>query len=52
MYFGKYLEMRVFRNTNVLASAFVTRGICEDILGDVLIFHQFISARTVMVKLE
>ena len=44
--------MRVFLDTNVLASAFATRGICEDILREVITFHQFVSSETVLVELE
>ncbi len=44
--------MRVFLDTNVLASAFATRGLCEDILREVITFHQFVSSRTVLAELE
>jgi putative PIN family toxin of toxin-antitoxin system len=51
-YFGKSPEMRIFLDTNVLASAFATRGLCEDIFREVIIFHEFVSSKTVLVELE
>jgi len=50
-YFGKFPEVRVFLDTNVLVSAFATRGICEDIFREVLTFHQFVSSETVILEL-
>jgi putative PIN family toxin of toxin-antitoxin system len=44
--------MRIFLDTNVLASAFATRGICEDVLREVINFHQLVSSRTVVSELE
>jgi putative PIN family toxin of toxin-antitoxin system len=44
--------MRVFLDTNVLASAFATRGLCEDVLREVLAAHELILADRVLKELE
>lgn len=44
--------MRVFLDTNVLASAFATRGLCADILREVITFQQFVCSETVLKELE
>ena len=44
--------MRVFLDTNVLASAFATRGLCEDVFREVITFHEFVVSRTVLTELE
>jgi putative PIN family toxin of toxin-antitoxin system len=44
--------MRIFLDTNVLVSAFATRGLGEDILPEVITFHQFVSSKTVLAELE
>lgn len=44
--------MRVFLDTNVLVSAFATRGLCSDLLELVLIEHELITGRGVLAELE
>ena len=44
--------MRVLLDTNILASAFATRGICEDILREALTFHRWICCEVILVELE
>lgn len=44
--------MKVFFDTNVLVSAFATRGICADLLELVLIEHDLIAGRNVLRELE
>src|SRR5215470_12826137 len=44
--------MRVFLDTNVLASAFATRGLCEDVSREVLAAHELILAAPVLEELE
>ncbi|MDH5760979.1 MAG: putative toxin-antitoxin system toxin component, PIN family, partial [Gemmatimonadota bacterium] len=44
--------MRVFLDTNVLVSAFATRGICADILSAILAEHQLILGETVLSELR
>lgn len=44
--------MRVFLDTNVLVSAFTTRGICADILSVVLGEHQLVVGETVLGELS
>ena len=34
--------MRVFLDTNVLVSAVATRGLCADVLREVLVTHQLV----------
>ena len=43
--------MRVFLDTNVLVSAFTTRGICADILAVVLAEHQLLLGEKVLEEL-
>jgi putative PIN family toxin of toxin-antitoxin system len=43
--------LRVFLDTNVLVSAFTTRGICTDILSLVLSEHQLVVGETVLKEL-
>ena len=43
--------MRVFLDTNVLVSAFATRGICTDIVTVVLAEHQLVTGETVLAEL-
>jgi len=43
--------VRVFLDTNVLISAFATRGLCEDILQTVLAEHQLVLGETVLSEL-
>ena len=44
--------MKVFLDTNVLASAFTTRGLCSDVLRHVLASHTLLVSRTVLDELE
>ncbi len=44
--------MRVFVDTNVLVSAFATRGLCADILRLILLEHTIITAERVLSELE
>ncbi len=44
--------MRVFLDTNVLASAFGTRGLCGDVLRLILAEHELIVGEVVAAKLQ
>ncbi len=44
--------MRVFLDTNVLVSAYATRGLCADVLRLVLAEHELITAEVVLQELE
>lgn len=44
--------MRVFLDTNVLVSAVATRGLCADVLREVLVAHQLIISRPLIAELE
>jgi len=44
--------VRVFLDTNVLVSAFATRGLSADLFDLVLIEHEFITGRAVLGELE
>ena len=44
--------MRVFLDTNVLVSAFATRGLCADLLEIVLLEHDLIVGRNVVRELS
>ena len=44
--------MRVALDTNVLVSAFTTRGICEDVLNVVLAEHQLVLGEAVLTELR
>ena len=44
--------MRVFLDTNVLASATATRGLCADLFRDVLLSHHLIISQPLLVELE
>ena len=44
--------MRVFLDTNVLVSAFATRGLCAEVLELVLLDHDLIVGRNVLRELE
>ena len=44
--------MRVFPDTNVLASAFGTRGLCADVLRLVLGEHQLVTGEVVIEELR
>jgi putative PIN family toxin of toxin-antitoxin system len=43
--------MKVFLDTNVLVSAFATRGLCADVLQVILPEHEMILGETVLVEL-
>ncbi len=44
--------MRVFLDTNVLVSAFATRGLCADVLRQVLAEHELVIAEVVLEELQ
>jgi uncharacterized protein len=44
--------VRVFLDTNVLVSAFATRGLCESVFELVLIEHEFVTGHTVLKELH
>ena len=44
--------MRIFLDTNVLVSAFATRGLCAEVFELVLIDHHLITGRNVLRELE
>ena len=44
--------MRIFLDTNVLVSAFATRGLCADVFEAVLLEHQLITGDRVLVELR
>jgi putative PIN family toxin of toxin-antitoxin system len=44
--------VRVFLDTNVLVSAFATRGLCSDLLEVVLLDHELITGTAVLRELE
>ncbi len=43
--------MRVFLDTNVLVSAFATRGLCADLFRHVLVDHEFLASEVVIDEL-
>ena len=44
--------MRVFLDTNVLVSAFATRGLCADLLRHVLVEHELVVGEVVIAELK
>ena len=44
--------MRVFLDTNVLVSAFATRGLCADLLRHILTEHDLITGEVVIIELR
>ena len=44
--------MRVFLDTNVLVSAFATRGLCADLMRTVLAEHELVTAEVVLAELR
>lgn len=44
--------MKVFLDTNVLASAVATRGLCADIFREIIASHQLILSETVIEELQ
>lgn len=43
--------MKVFVDTNVLAAGFATRGICSDLIREVLENHELVSSAPVLAEL-
>jgi len=44
--------MRIFLDTNVLVSAVATRGLCADVLREVLLSHQLLVSADLLKELE
>ena len=44
--------MRIFLDTNVLVSAFATRGLCADVLRVVLSEHELITSEDVLAEFQ
>ena len=44
--------MKIFLDTNVLVSAFATRGLCSDVLRETLSFHQLVISTPLLTELE
>lgn len=44
--------MRLFLDTNVLASGLATRGLCEDVLREVLASHELVVSQALLDELE
>ena len=44
--------MRVFLDTNILVSAFITRGLCSDIFRIILSEHQLVLSDYILKELE
>lgn len=44
--------MRVFLDTNVLVSAFASRGLCADLLRHILVEHDLITGEVVLTGLK
>jgi uncharacterized protein len=44
--------VRVFLDTNVLVSAFATRGLCADVLRHILAEHELIVGEVIIVELR
>jgi putative PIN family toxin of toxin-antitoxin system len=44
--------VRVFLDTNVLVSAFASRGLCADLLRHVLVEHDLITGEVVLTELK
>jgi len=44
--------VRVFLDTNVLAAGFATRGLCSDVIREVLENHQLVCSNGILVELE
>ena len=44
--------MRVFLDTNVLVSAFATRGLCADLFRHILTEHDLITGEVVIIELR
>jgi putative PIN family toxin of toxin-antitoxin system len=44
--------MRVFLDTNVLVSAVATRGLCADLLREILVSHQLVVSAPLIAELK
>ena len=44
--------MRVFLDTNVLVSAVATRGLCADVLREILVSHQLVISAPLIAELK
>ena len=44
--------MKVFLDTNVLAAGFATRGLCSDLIREVLENHELITSLEILVELK
>jgi len=44
--------MRVFLDTNVLVSAIATRGLCADVLREILVSHQLVVSAPLIAELK
>jgi putative PIN family toxin of toxin-antitoxin system len=44
--------MRVFLDTNVLVSAVATRGLCADVLREILVSHQLVVSVPLLAELK
>ncbi len=44
--------MKVFLDTNVLVAAFATRGLCSDLMREVLENHELISSLDILAELK
>lgn len=44
--------MKVFLDTNVLVSAVATRGICADVLREILVSHQLVISPPLLAELK
>ncbi|HJX65545.1 MAG TPA: hypothetical protein VJ860_16520 [Polyangia bacterium] len=44
--------MRIFLDTNVLVSAFATRGLCADLFSHVLLEHELVVGEVVLIELR
>jgi putative PIN family toxin of toxin-antitoxin system len=44
--------MKVFLDTNVLAAAFATRGLCSDLIRETLENHELISSLEILAELK
>ena len=44
--------MKIFLDTNVLVSAYMTRGLCADLMRQILTEHEFLTGEVNLVELE
>ena len=44
--------MKVFLDTNILAAAFATRGLCSDLMREVLENHEIVSSLEILAELK